>query len=431
MKVRNISNMRKISVLSKIKTDIYFHYLRFVVKKKLSFKNFILLNKRTNTLLKSFKINKFYKIGKKIKIDHSVPLFGTSSFYNFMDKFLNFENKLSCSSALISITKDCSFNCKHCYQKFDTGEEISGDNLIGVTKELIKNGVTNFTIEGGDPFIKFDRLLAVCSEIGHKGEITINSTGNGITLEKLKKLKQCCNLYSITFSYNSPIEEEVNFFMGQDYAWNTIKHGLKLASIASIPISLNCCLHSGHYDNGNFEYLMETAKKLSVCHVKLIHPKPSGAWLQGNFPEFTNEEIDHIKQLVKKYNRNRKFSKHPAITAQVIEEDSDHYGCRAGGSDLLYVNAKGDVQPCEFLNISFGNVLEEDFTTIFNRMRAEFNTPGTTWLCEAYSDKIYSDFKENNDVLPITKIQSEKLYSKWSRGDATPLYYRIEKELKD
>lgn len=428
MKIKNINNIYRLILLRKVKTNMFFHYLPLLFKKKLDFKHHRLLIKRINVLLKSFKLNKFYRVGKKIKLDHSLPLLGTESFYRYIDKFTNFDGKLACSSVLISITKDCSFQCKHCYQRFDNGDDVSIESLVKATNVLLDKGVTNFTIEGGDPFTKFDRLFKICSTIGHKGEITINSTGDGITLEKLKKLKNCSNIFTITFSYNSPIEEEVNFFMGQDYAWNTIKHGIKLTDIASIPVSLNCCLHSGHYENGNFEYLMEIAKNLSVAHVKLIHPKAAGAWLQGHFPEFTAEEIDHIKLLVKKYNKHRKYKKHPAITAQVIEEDSEHYGCRAGGSDLLYINAKGDVQPCEFLNLSFGNIIDDDFEAILNKMREEFNTPGTTWLCESYSEKIYSDFK-NKEQLPLNVEQTTNLSGKWNRGDATPLYYKLEKEL--
>lgn len=428
MKIRNITNMKRISVLGKVKTDLFFHYLPLLFKKKLDLKHYLLLIQRFNTLLKSFKVNKFYKIGKKIKLDHSLPLFGSDNFYRYMDKFINFDNKLSCSTAVISITNDCSFKCKHCYQRFDIGSDVDIKLLVKMIRELMKQGVTNFFIEGGDPFIQFDRLVKVCETIGTNGEITINSTGDGITLEKLKNLKNCCNIHTIAFSMNSPINDDINFFMGQDYAWNTLKHGMKLCNIASIPASLNCCFHNGHYENGNFEYLMEIAKDLKISHVKLIHPKAAGAWLQGSFPEFESREIDYVKNLVKKYNRSRKYSRYPAVTAQVVEEDTEHYGCRAGGSDLIYINAKGDIQPCEFLNISFGNIAEEEFSVIYERMREEFKTPGTKWLCEAYSEKIYAEFKKG-EILPLSVERTKHLYSNWNRGDATPLYYKIEKEL--
>jgi len=384
--------------------------------------------KRINVLLKSIKGNKFYKIGKKLSIDNNIPFYGSELFYKYMDRFLNFESKLSCSSVLLSITKDCSFNCKHCYQKHDNGEDLDISLLEETIPELINHGVTTFRIEGGDPFIKFDRLYSLCKKIGHNGEVIINSSGDGVTLDRLKKIKSCCNLKSVTFSINSPIVDDVNFFMGQDYAWNTIKHGLKLANLASVPSSLNCCLHSGHYENGNFEYLMEIAKELAVSHVMLIHPKAAGAWLQGQFPEFNKDEINSVKILVRKFNKNRKYYKYPAITAQVIEEDEEHFGCAGGGSERFYINAKGDVQPCEFLNISFGNINNEKFTDIFERMRKEFKTPGTSWLCEIYSEKVFSFFQKDNN-LPLDLETSKLLYEKWSRGDATPLYYKIENEL--
>ncbi len=46
--------------------------------------------------------------------------------------------------------------------------------------------------------------------------------------------------------------------------------------------------------------------------------------------------------------------------------------CTAGGTDRFYINAKGDVQTYEFLNFLFGNIGEEDFLTIYNRMRDHF-----------------------------------------------------------
>ena len=59
----------------------------------------------------------------------------------------------------------------------------------------------------------------------------------------------------------------------------------------------------------------------------------------------------------------------------------DEYGCTAGGIERFYVNANGDVQPCEFVNVSFGNVNEEDFNNIYRRMRKYFRDPRTNWIC--------------------------------------------------
>jgi MoaA/NifB/PqqE/SkfB family radical SAM enzyme len=40
-----------------------------------------------------------------------------------------------------------------------------------------------------------------------------------------------------------------------------------------------------------------------------------------------------------------------------------------GGLSHLHVDSRGHVEPCVFLPVSFGNVLEEDFAAIYRRMR--------------------------------------------------------------
>jgi len=98
---------------------------------------------------------------------------------------------------------------------------------------------------------------------------------------------------------------------------------------------------------------------------------------------FGPEDFQQVANLVMQYNHDPRFEDFPAISAQVLEEDRSRFGCTAGGVDRFYINAKGDVQACEFLNLSFGNILEEEFDSIYRRMRAQFTPPGETWLCEA------------------------------------------------
>ena len=52
------------------------------------------------------------------------------------------------------------------------------------------------------------------------------------------------------------------------------------------------------------------------------------------------------------------------------------------------MGADGEVQPCEFLNVSFGNVRDEPFETILRRMREHLHTPSTDWLCCTQAETI-------------------------------------------
>jgi len=115
-----------------------------------------------------------------------------------------------------------------------------------------------------------------------------------------------------------------------------------------------------------------TGKKLKGFLIQFIVPKPSGGWL-GKFEQaFTENDLNIIRKKVNLYNNDKNYKDYPAILSQAVEEDENHFGCTAGGVDRFYINAKGDVQPCEFLNISFGNIQDENFLKIYERMRNVF-----------------------------------------------------------
>ena len=114
------------------------------------------------------------------------------------------------------------------------------------------------------------------------------------------------------------------------------------------------------------------------------------------------------------------------MAAQVFEEAENLLGCTAGAVDRFYVGAGGEVQPCEFLNISFGNVKEEPFSEIYERMRAHFRQPCTDWLCCTQSEAIYRIVKDKKIArTPLPWNETKQLVEKWQRGTPTPIYKKL------
>lgn len=187
------------------------------------------------------------------------------------------------------------------------------------------------------------------------------------------------------FSLHSADPEKVNTFMKSDKAWSTLTEGIRLCHEADVAVSFNSCLRRNDFYNGNFQRVMDKAKEFNACLVQIIKPKPSGGWLESGAENFSEADIARVKELAHTYNNETRYKDYPSISAQIIEEDPTVFGCTAGGTDRFYINAKGDVQPCEFLNISFGNIAQEDFSAIYTRMRSYFEGPGECWLCEKYS----------------------------------------------
>jgi MoaA/NifB/PqqE/SkfB family radical SAM enzyme len=173
---------------------------------------------------------------------------------------------------------------------------------------------------------------------------------------------------------------------------------------------------------------MDAAKGFKACLVQIIKPKPAGGWLEKTDIEFTFQDIEYIKAKVNRYNLQAEFAEYPAISAQIIEEDKSVFGCTAGGTDRFYINAKGDLQPCEFLNISFGNITVDNFEDIYQKMRGCFEWGGECYLCESCSPEVHRLYQENGlTSLPLPPELSEKIYSSWERGKRTDLYERLER----
>ena len=89
---------------------------------------------------------------------------------------------------------------------------------------------------------------------------------------------------------------------------------------------------------------------------------------------FSREEREVVTMFYEEANLDKKYRNYPAVVYFQYYERSDIYGCLMGLSHF-YINSLGNVQPCIFLPVSFGNILEEDFPVIFKRMREAFPKP--------------------------------------------------------
>lgn len=381
--------------------------------------------RRLLIFLSKMKGNKYIKVSNGTKINLYVPAFPTKAFFHATHKMLEFEKKMPAITALVSITSACRYDCEHCYQKRDKGKDVNINQLKDAVRYFQDNGVAFFNLEGGEPFLVYPRLKALCETIDDRSEILINSTGDGITLERLIELKESCNLLGVMFSLHTDDPERLNQFMKSDQAWSNLVNGIGYCHKAGVSVMFNACLPRDAFYNGGFDKVMRRAKELGGSLIQLIKPKSAGGWLLEGADHFSPEDLEYIKHRVIEYNTLHAYKSYPFIAAMIIDEDADHFGCTAGGTDRFYLNAKGDIQACEFLNISFGNITEEPVENIYSRMRESFEKPGCNWLCEAYHAKIVDQFQHlGQPVLPLAPEVTRKIMNTVDHGEEPDFYKR-------
>ena len=99
-------------------------------------------------------------------------------------------------------------------------------------------------------------------------------------------------------------------------------------------------------------------------------------------------------------------------------------GCCCGGIDRFYVGAAGDVQPCEFVNLSFGNLKEVPFETAYDRMRRVFAVPCEEWTCGIHAREI-AEHAADGQPLPIPWEETAGIVSGWKCGTPTAIYRKM------
>jgi MoaA/NifB/PqqE/SkfB family radical SAM enzyme len=329
------------------------------------------------------------------------------------------------STVVFSMTKACTYKCPHCYQHKDGGPDLPGPLLIDTAKKLQDVGVALFDIEGGAPFLKYDRLLELVRALDERSEIWINTTGAHMTQARFDALVDE-GLSGLMVSIHSPDPERHDAFTGIPGSFDMAVEALRLCRRRNRSATINCVMAEDEIREGGLDRIMDLAKEHDCDFVQLIHPKPAGAWM-GRCEGMQREEplIRETQDVHRRYNR-RSSRAYPALAAQVMEESHGALGCTAGGVDRFYVNATGEVQPCEFLNFSFGNVREEPFEEIFRRMRSYFPVPCSDWLCCTLGGAIADLIREKGiERTPVVWEHARELVESMHRGEPTPLYERM------
>ncbi len=424
MKIKPITGIKRFFFDTYLTLSVFFRYTGFWLTRKISFKQYILFFKRMVLLQMRFRHNKVVRIGDVYKMHLYLPSFPSPAFFHALKRFLMLKGEPSPVSVLLSITKACTYNCPHCYQKKDIGSELHVDKLIEVAKKMQDLGISFFNIEGGEPLLKFDKLLKLVSSLDDRAEVWVNTNGFGLTAEKAKKMKEA-GVFGVMISVHHWNREKFDNFVRREGAFDDAISALEVFRKAGIATAINCCPTKETIEQGGIEKIMKLAKDHGCSYVQLIHGKPAGGWLGRNDP-LEDETLNKMARSHTLFNKRFKYRNYPAMSSQVFESLKENFGCTAGGIERFYLNHHGEVQPCEFTNVSFGNVQDEDFLVIYKRMKSYFKKPGANWLCCTEAERIEKAIRaQKEEKIPLPREETISIAKDWDLGEETPLYKKM------
>jgi len=185
----NVTGINKFLFNIKVKVSVFLHFLPAVIKGEISVPKYTVFCGGYCISCQNYSITSSLKSGIIRGVDLYVPGYPGEAFYTACKKFMTFDEKLPNTTVLISITSACRFDCEHCYQKKDLGKDVDIDKLVPVVKRLQDMDIAFFNIEGGEPFLVYDRLRKVCEVIDSRRKFGLIQLVTGWTCQNLPNLK--------------------------------------------------------------------------------------------------------------------------------------------------------------------------------------------------------------------------------------------------
>lgn len=290
--------------------------------------------------------------------------------------------RLAPISTYIAVTHRCMYHCWHCSANHFMecpGKELTTTELLTVTEKIKNLGVGIIGFTGGEPLLRKDleQAISLAANGSNVPCMTLLfTTGYGLTLERAVALKKA-GLFGVAISLDHVKSEDHDRMRGVDGAYEHALKAIQNAKLAGLYTMTQTMCKRELLKTGEILKLAKFVKSLGVDEMRIMEPIPCGTLNEHRDEVLTLEEQKKLIALHVDLNNNQEY---PKVSVFPYVESEDQYGCGAG-SQHSFVDANGNFGPCDFLPISYGNLLTEEAAKIWRKMHRKMGKP----KCSCYA----------------------------------------------
>ena len=266
-------------------------------------------------------------------------------------------------AATLAVTGKCNCKCLHCSAARRENAELSTQEWKEIIAQLLNMGTYNITFTGGEPLLREDLTELICYVDKEKAITQVFTNGYLLSEEKLNELAKS-GLYAIQVSIDSPTPEEHDRNRGIKGLFDKAVEGIKIVKEKGILVGISSYVKHEDLKKGNVERLISLAEELEVNELTIFDLVPTGKLLSQNV--FLTE--DDREKLVQIYLRENEKDYGPRVSIMSFVNSPLGAGC-FGGDFQIHITNSGEVTPCDFTPLSFGNVRKESLRQIWKKIR--------------------------------------------------------------
>ena len=294
----------------------------------------------------------------------------------------------------------CNLKCEHCScesLKDKSRKTLSPNDWGRVAREAEKLGAIIFGIQGGEPLI-YPQLGEVIKEVDSSRNFISVKTNGTIADEKIIKNLKKWKVDSVTVGFG-PIPNDFEF---EDYdsisrklknAFSTSLSTVKMLSQTGIKPMMSVVISKRNIRSKVFLSMIQLAEQYG-CVLNCALAVPVGCWEMDFDLMLGNKDRKDLEEIMKQ---------HPCVRTDFSTNWCIN-GCGAL-KEKLYISPYGDVLPCPFIHISFGNVFEDPLEIIWRRGISTKAFSEYADVCLAAEDRQFLNYleiaKRKNLQMPV------------------------------
>ncbi|MFQ5964836.1 MAG: radical SAM/SPASM domain-containing protein [Candidatus Scalinduaceae bacterium] len=269
-------------------------------------------------------------------------------------------------TANLAITHKCQCQCIHCSADpfiDHTRRELTVEEIKTVIDGSLDLGASLIILVGGEPLLR-EELFDLIEYVDKSKAIAMIFT-NGLLLtdNNVKRLAKA-GLASLNISIDSSEPALHNEFRAVPKCYEKAFEGAARCREAGILTGISTYATSEGIEKGYVEKLLKIAQSEGFSEVTIFDCIPSGRFLKDASKILSSEDRKQLITLAKRYHD---MDYPMGINAMALINSPKGVGCY-GAQSQFYMTAYGDVNPCDFNPINFGNVRDMPIQAIWKKM---------------------------------------------------------------
>ncbi|MFC1631450.1 radical SAM/SPASM domain-containing protein [Candidatus Omnitrophota bacterium] len=280
-------------------------------------------------------------------------------------------------SAFVTLTYQCQCDCKHCgielFKKNDQAKILNTEEIKHLVLDQLQGcGISGAYLFGGEPTVHKDFLEFI--RYGKKIGLFTRFDTNGVKLadKDFAKATKDAGISFLFVSLDSANPEVHDKFRGRKGTWNSAVQGIKNCVELGIKVGIISVVTKQSLLRGDTKKIIQLGKDLGVFRVQLLTPMLVGRWHKSKELKLTKEEMKQFLSLLES----------DFVFWEDTSDGTAPFFCATMAKGNMATTVYGDVQPCCYIPITFGNVRNEPLKTITERM----------WSSSFYKQKMLYPF---------------------------------------